>query len=241
MTEPAASPAAPTTLALKAGEYLFREGERHGALFAVESGQLELTRAIDGASQRLAVLGPGDVVGEDCAFARRAAGCSARAIAETVVVRVAAGDFRDLLRSRPEVGGRVIDAVGRRLLEARIALAIEPTAVLAAAGPGARLLHQETGATFPLPREGSAVVGRADPRTRFQPDIELSALDVGRSLSRRHAVLSREGDGFFVIEESRVANGTFVNGQRLKPGVATPIRDGDEVSFGLVRTLFKTT
>lgn len=241
MTEPEASPAACPTLALNAGEYLFREGERHASLFVVEGGQLELTRAIDGTPQRLAVLGPGDVAGEDCAFARRAAGCSARAIASSSVVRVSADIFPDLLRSRPELAARVIDAIGRRLLEARIASAIEPTSPFAAAAPVARLVHEETGATFPLPQSGDAVVGRADPRTHFQPEIELSGLDVARSLSRRHAVVSRQGDGFVVTEENRVANGTFVNRERLKPGVPTPIKDGDEVSFGLVRTVFRTT
>lgn len=257
MPEPAAQPSTAPVIAVAAGELLFREGERHGSLFVIESGQVELLRAHESGSARLALLGPGDVMGEDCAFARRAAGCSARAVVDTVVVRVEAGAFQDVLRVRPDVGTHAIAAIGRRLLEARMACVTaaaghsQPPAVAAAAAAPApvpsnpvagpvRLVH-ETGVIFPLPAAGNAVLGRSDPRTRFTPDIDLSPVDTERSLSRRHALISRQGERFVLTEEGRVANGTFVNGQRVKPGAATPIEDGDEVCFGLVRTVFRTT
>lgn len=258
MSEPAVPPTPVPVTLLAAGEYLFREGERHGTLCVIESGQVELLRAVAGGVARLALLGPGDVAGEDCAFGRRASGCSARAVTDSAVVRVAAGAFEDVLRVSPEVAAHVIASLGRRLLEARVkgaaALtgtpagggvnapeAAAPTTSSAAPPQAARFVNEENGRVFPLPPEGQAVVGRADPRTRFQPEVELSSLDTGRSLSRRHAVVSRVGDGFVLTEEAHVANGTFVNGARLKPGVAAPIRDGDEVCFGLVRTVFRSS
>jgi pSer/pThr/pTyr-binding forkhead associated (FHA) protein len=105
----------------------------------------------------------------------------------------------------------------------------------------ARFVHVESGSQFPLPNASDAVVGRADPRSKFQPEIELSAVDAHRSLSRRHAVIKRAGNDFQLIEEPRVRNGTFLNGTRLSPGVATPLKEGDEVSFGLITTVFRTT
>lgn len=264
MPDPAIAPAVPPAVVFKAGEYLFREGERPAALFVVESGQVELLRAFEGGPERLALLGAGDVVGEDCAFVRRAAGCAARAVIDSSVLRVPAADFLDLLRVRPEVAGHVIAAVGRRLLEARIACVIAAAEGEPAAGPAAmpaapaappagrpsapspaaavaRFVHADTGTSFPIPGTGECVVGRADPRTKFKPDVELSDVDSERSLSRRHAVITRRGTEFVLTEEGRVANGTFVNGQRVKAGEPTPIRDGDEVCFGLVRTVFRTT
>lgn len=260
MPDPVAQPPDPTTVvACKPGEYLFLEGERHNSLFVIESGQIELLRAVNGGSRRLALLGAGDVLGEDATFGRRASGYSARAASECRVVRVPAGTFEAAVRVAPEVAARVIASIGRRLHEARLAsvtaeapdvvAAVAPVGPVAPARPpgtaeaaiAPRFMHVDTGSSFPLPAEGEAVVGRADPRTKFHPDIELSAVDTGRSLSRRHAVISRAEGCFLVTEQPRVANGTFVNGERLKPGDPKPIRDGDEVCFGLVRTLFRTT
>lgn len=264
MPEAAADPTAAPVVRFKSGEYLFREGERHGSLFVIENGQVELVRSFDNATERLALLGPGDVVGEDGAFSRRAAGCSARAVTDTAVVRVAAPAFEDVLRVQPGVASHVITALGRRLLEARVACVIasadsEPAPAGApvadaqvpagSSGPAAarpaavaaRLVHEESGITFPLPPDAAAVIGRADPRTKFMPHVDLSQADTGRSLSRRHASISRVGTSFLLREEGNVANGTFVNGQRLQAGIPMAIKDGDEVSFGLVRTVFRTS
>jgi pSer/pThr/pTyr-binding forkhead associated (FHA) protein len=37
-----------------------------------------------------------------------------------------------------------------------------------------------------------------------------------------------------------VHNGTFLNGKRLEPGVPVPLRDGDELRFGLVEMVFRS-
>ena len=56
------------------------------------------------------------------------------------------------------------------------------------------------------------------------PDCEV-VLDVA-AVSRRHAVVTREADQFF-IEDMGSRNGTFVNGQRVLD--RAPLRDGDQV------------
>ena len=91
-----------------------------------------------------------------------------------------------------------------------------------------------------MPNDNEIIVGRADPRSKFTPDIELSSVDSQRSLSRRHVKVTRQADEFFLAEEPRVANGTFLSGERLKPGVAVAIKDGDEVCFGVIKTVFRT-
>ena len=42
-----------------------------------------------------------------------------------------------------------------------------------------------------------------------------------------------------MVEEPGVRNGTFVNGKAIKTGQPTKIVDGDEVSFGLIKTVFR--
>jgi CRP-like cAMP-binding protein len=230
------------------GHYLFRAGEPADSFLVIQAGQVELLRR--GSEDRLALLGAGDLVGEDSAFEGEVRAYDARAVASASLVRVEAAAFGELVRARPEVAARVVSRLGLRLLQARAAcLAMarpssaqheSPGASVSRPGAVPRLIHVETGTQFAVAGP-DVLVGRADPRTRFQPDIELSGVDTHRSLSRRHVRLKQQADGFVIVEEPRVANGTFVNGQRLASGVPVPITDGDEVCFGLIKTVFRTT
>jgi len=99
------------------------------------------------------------------------------------------------VKARPELAGAVISAMATRLLRARAAsLALARPGGHATDGPtrGA-LVHVESGLQFPVPDAADVIVGRADPK--FTPDIELSSVDAHRSLSRRHAVISRTAHG----------------------------------------------
>ena len=62
--------------------------------------------------------------------------------------------------------------------------------------------------------------------------------DSQRSISRRHAKIFRREGRFYVREEIGTMNGTFVNGERIETGLPVEFKDGDEVRFGLVKTIF---
>jgi pSer/pThr/pTyr-binding forkhead associated (FHA) protein len=64
------------------------------------------------------------------------------------------------------------------------------------------------------------------------PDSDIFLDDV--TVSRRHAVLAREGAGFS-IEDLGSLNGTFVNRRRVD---AQRLEDGDEVQVGKYRLTF---
>jgi diguanylate cyclase len=49
---------------LKEGEWLFREGDTGDTAFVIENGLLEICREEDGKTERIAQLGPGDLIGE---------------------------------------------------------------------------------------------------------------------------------------------------------------------------------
>lgn len=103
---------------------------------------------------------------------------------------------------------------------------------------GCVLKHAE-GSVFALdPALNDFLVGRPDPRAGINPEINLSEVDPTRSLSRRHARLLRQGQLFFVREDARTVNGTFVNNVRIGTGVDVPVKPGDTLRFGAVEVEF---
>ncbi len=83
-----------------------------------------------------------------------------------------------------------------------------------------------------------AAIGRFDPVTGMRPEVDVSAIDINRSVSRHHARVQRGPDGYNLTEEVGALNGTFVNGSRLVTGESTPIKDGDEIGLGVARLRF---
>jgi len=81
-------------------------------------------------------------------------------------------------------------------------------------------------------------VGRFDPVTGTRPEVDLTLLDLKRSVSRRHALVSSDSEGYLVSEEVGALNGTSVNDRPLRPGEPVRLHDGDRLGFGGVVLLF---
>ena len=91
----------------------------------------------------------------------------------------------------------------------------------------------EIGQYWPI-HQGKSVLGRQGAATGL--DIEIAH----PTTSSLHAVLlARAGPGRIVIEDTGSTNGTFVNGNALSPGQRWELRDGDQVRFGLFKTILK--
>ncbi len=86
------------------------------------------------------------------------------------------------------------------------------------------------------------LVGRFD--AELGPvDVDLSGLGPTDHISRRHARIHRRGHDW-VVEDLGAKNGVFVrnsNGANQRIAAPTPLRVGDEVSFGMVTFLFEGT
>jgi pSer/pThr/pTyr-binding forkhead associated (FHA) protein len=95
---------------------------------------------------------------------------------------------------------------------------IEGPALVVRAGGG------RAGETFALGGERVAV-GRS-------PECEVFLDDV--TVSRRHAILVRRDDGFYIDDEESL-NGTYVNRRRVE---RAKLEDGDEVQIGKYRLTF---
>ena len=63
-----------------------------------------------------------------------------------------------------------------------------------------RLIHPESGKSFPISGGLRTLIGRPDSQTGEVPQIDLEPLDTHRSLSRRHAVIEQRGESFYIRE-----------------------------------------
>ncbi|OLC55556.1 MAG: hypothetical protein AUH92_01850 [Acidobacteria bacterium 13_1_40CM_4_69_4] len=93
---------------------------------------------------------------------------------------------------------------------------------------------------FPITTE-TALIGRYDPVTGTRPEIDLTQVDINRSVSRRHARIVHQEGAFMLSEEVGALNGTFVNAVRLSSGTPTRIVSGDKIGLGMVALVFKTS
>ena len=107
-----------------------------------------------------------------------------------------------------------------------------------AAVQGPRLVSEAGDTVFPL-ITNEAIVGRYDPVTETQPEVDLTLLDIKRSVSRRHARITLQEGSFYLIEEVGALNGTYINGAKLVTGKAAPLKDADRVSMGTVNLVFR--
>ncbi len=97
-----------------------------------------------------------------------------------------------------------------------------------------QLVHHDSGNRFALAGAGEYLVGRPDPVSGINPEINLGPFDTARSLSRRHAKIVVEDGRCMVREDTATTNGTFVNGERLRTGEPVDLKPGDRVKFGSV-------
>ena len=88
---------------------------------------------------------------------------------------------------------------------------------------------------FPL-NQDSLLIGRTDPHTGIFPEIDLTLYDPETKVSRRHAMIYRQGEQF-LIEDLGSVNGTIVNtisGGPIKLNTKAPrvLSAGDELKLG---------
>src|SRR5262249_42769109 len=100
--------------------------------------------------------------------------------------------------------------------------------------PGHRLVDVSSGTQFFFSKGDETTIGRADPVTGILPDIDLTPVDLNRSVSRRHAKIVKRGGDYCVLEEVGTVNGTYVNEQRIPTGTPVAIHNGVTLKIGLI-------
>jgi CRP-like cAMP-binding protein len=240
---------------LPAGAHVFEEGDLGTEMYIIQEGRIEIFKRIEGRESRLAMLEKGDFFGEMSVLEDLPRTATARTAEDSRLLQINGSTFDQMLRSHPEIAVRMMRKLSRRLRETDTLLekllgqraperALEApappdAAAVAPRAPTQVLVHGESGTQFQLSAGAETMVGRQDPVTGIDPDVDLTEVDSHRSTSRRHARIDRRGARFFLTEEIGTTNGTFVNGRRLATGVPTELKPGDEVQFGLVRMRFR--
>lgn len=157
MTSPAAQAddVAARVVSVKAGEFLFRQGDAGSDMFIVQQGSLELLKTREGASEprRVQVVDVGDVVGDLSLFTSQPRNVGARALAACQLLRVDEAALRQLIAEEPEIAVRLMRQLSikaaERLESEDAALA---TGARAAAGSRRSAPASASGATIVAPR-----------------------------------------------------------------------------------------
>jgi hypothetical protein len=236
------------------GEVIFAEGDAGADMLILQTGRVEILKLIGGEERRLAILEKGDFFGEMAMLEELPRNATARALDRVSAIAVSAGTFDQMLRENPEIVVRMMRKLSARLRQVeddldRMAHAaagtgapqpVEASRPTAKKTPGMQCLVSENGETvFHLSVGSETSIGRRDPVTGIDPDVDLSTIDTHRSTSRAHAKIYHRGRKFFLREEIGTSNGTFLNETRLQTGVPVELVDGDHVRFGLVKLIFK--
>lgn len=244
------------TVEFKGGDFIFNEGDLGTEMYIIHEGRIEILKEVESDQRQLAVLEKGDFFGEMSILEDLPRTASAKALCDVKLLLINGATFDQMLRTNPEIAVRMMRKLSRRLRETdRLLRAVPGTTATALdeplpsrpsaadeaeAGRGPQcLVHDKSGMEFALSKSTETMIGRRDPVTGIDPDIDLTPADTQRSISRRHAKIYRRGGKFFIAEEIGTMNGTFVNGTRLETGVPTEIKYGDDVRCGLVNLKFR--
>jgi len=237
-----------------ANERIFTETDLGTTMYIVQSGKVRLFRVVDGQKRVHGMMEKGDFFGEMSILEGLPRTISAEAVEDAELIEINSMTFDKMIKGNIEIAIRMLRKLSIRLRETerrleglqadgRSAAPARPASVVKArptgsTGTGTHLEVDGEGTTFSVQAQ-ETLIGRFDPVTEQMPDIDLTQVDMKRSVSRRHARLVRTEDGFVLTEEVGALNGTFVNTTKLVTGRAHPVNDGDRVSIGMVKLVFR--
>ena len=226
-------------LSFKEGEVVYRKGDMAQQMFVILAGRVRLYAGTEPSGDWIEELAKGDFFGESSLLEPIPRTHTAVAQEDLEVVAIARGTFLRMIRQNPEVSVKMMQRLAQRNRD--LAARVDTDAPRAPKPPappaGASLVSVITGKQYRILSHG-ALVGRYDPNTGIHPDIDLTEEDPQLSVSRRHARILCEHGRYFLVEETGVANGTYVKGDRLASGDARELRAGDRVGFGMVVLFF---
>ncbi|HLF27217.1 MAG TPA: FHA domain-containing protein [Anaerolineae bacterium] len=108
--------------------------------------------------------------------------------------------------------------------------------------PAALFILEATGwriALPPLAAGGERLIGREDQLSGATPDVDLAPHNAeAYGVSRRHARLGCS-DGNYTLEDLESVNLTYLNDQRLEPGRRAALKDGDRITLGNLKLIFR--
>lgn len=109
---------------LRRGEILFEEGEPGNRLYIITEGKVKLGHtSMDGRENLLAVLGPGEIIGELTLFDPGPRSTTATAVSPVTLLHLDHADLNAILDTNPTMGKHMLRALARRLRRTNESLA----------------------------------------------------------------------------------------------------------------------
>jgi CRP-like cAMP-binding protein len=223
---------------LKEGDIVFRKGDMAEQMFVLLSGKVRFYLGDSPSGSWSEEFTKGDCFGEGSLLEARPRFATAVAMEDTELISVSRGTFMRMIRQSPEISIKMMQRLTQRNRDLTVRLSEAESASGAPARPAAKgwqvcFISASTGREYPM-ESPSVLVGRFDAATGIHPDIDLTAEANYLSVSRRHARVFLEHGRYFIMEEKGVANGTFVQGERLEQGEARELSYGSRVGVGAV-------
>lgn len=241
------------------GDSIYHEGDVGATMYIVQAGRIRLYREMEGARTVLGELEKGDFFGEMSILEGLPRNSSAEASEAAELIEINGNTFDKMIRGNIEIAIRMLRKLSIRLREAERCLSESAAAQVAAvaesatqaapsqtkrgseiASEGLRLVAVDSDFSYEIDQV-ETLIGRYDPVTEQSPDLDLTEIDLKRSVSRRHARVLKTDSGYALVEEVGALNGTFVNGTALAAGQPADLSDGDEVGIGMVKMTFHTS
>ena len=227
-------------LSFKEGEVVYRKGEMAQQMYVILLGKIRMYVGPEAKGDWTEELNKGDFFGEGSLLEPMPRIHTAVALEDCELVAISRGTFLRMIRQNPEVSVKMMQRLAQRNRELVAKLEGETSRGLRGRQEAASvsLVSSISGKKYPVLALGT-LVGRFDPNTGIQPDIDLTEEDTQLSISRRHARIFCEHSRYFLTEEPGVANGTYLKGERLLSGDARELKQGDRVGFGMVVLFFE--
>lgn len=100
---------------ISAGTVLFREGDVGGEMFVIQGGSVRISRRVGDAERTLAVLGPGEFVGEMAILTGERRSATATVVEDARVLVLDGAMLEEMISRNTEIAVRVLKKVASRL------------------------------------------------------------------------------------------------------------------------------
>ncbi len=161
------------------GEVLFREGESGEVMFVIQAGAVRITKAVGGEEKNLAVLGPGEFLGEMAILNGKPRTATATVVETTRCLVIEAKTLESMVARNAEIALRLIKKLAKRLDSADTLVEI-----LMHRDPKARVM-------LALARHADAFGEPTEEGIRIRTTPEDIAIEVGVDCSVADEVMAR--------------------------------------------------
>ena len=197
----------------RAGTVLFQEGQPGDFMYVVQTGAVEIRRRVGEAERVLAVLPPGEFLGEMAILNGRPRSATAVVAVDSRLLVIEGTTFEAMMRARPEIAMRIIKSLATRLESANqhIELLLLPTSDHRVVQCLRRMAEEQLQLAGTQLGQGSAIlVPRSAHDVAIRVGLPLDeVLDVIDRLRTARLVMLAEdaglpGPGFIVPEVGRL-------------------------------------